>query len=108
MFCFNIGWVMIEQKEKLSEVEQQLKKAENLQRRRMQSEKAAREAEVLPTISFVLLIFIFFISHLRIRLSRAFLLSQAEAIRKILGQDSGRKKREEKMKKQRDELAQVT
>lgn len=63
------------QKEKLSEVEQQLKKAENLQRRRMQSEKAAREAE-------------------------------AEAIRKILGQDSGRKKREEKMKKQRDELAQ--
>ncbi|XWS38942.1 hypothetical protein CRYUN_Cryun18bG0007000 [Craigia yunnanensis] len=63
------------QKEKLSEVEQQLKKAEAAQRRRMQSEKAAREAE-------------------------------AEAIRKILGQDSGRKKREEKMKKQRDELAQ--
>ncbi|XWS14188.1 hypothetical protein CRYUN_Cryun36dG0102000 [Craigia yunnanensis] len=65
-----------EQKEKLSEVEQQLKKAEAAQRRRMQSEKAAREAE-------------------------------AEAIRKILGQDSGRKKREEKMKKQQDELAQV-
>ncbi|XVE82259.1 hypothetical protein DITRI_Ditri15bG0133900 [Diplodiscus trichospermus] len=63
------------QKEKLSEVEQQLKKAEAAQRRRMQSEKAAREAE-------------------------------AEAIRKILGQDSGRKKREEKMKKQRDELAE--
>ncbi|XP_044498242.1 uncharacterized protein LOC123220226 isoform X2 [Mangifera indica] len=62
------------QKEKLSEVEQQLKKAEAAQRRRMQSEKAAREAE-------------------------------AEAIRKILGQDSGRKK-DEKMKKQRDELAQ--
>ncbi|WRX22490.1 INO80 complex subunit B-like conserved region - like 2 [Theobroma cacao] len=33
------------QKEKLSEVEQQLKKAEAAQRRRMQSEKAAREAE---------------------------------------------------------------
>lgn len=32
---------------------------------------------------------------------------QAEAIRKILGQDSGRKKKEEKKKKQRDELAQV-
>lgn len=32
---------------------------------------------------------------------------QAEAIRKILGQDSGRKKKEDKMKKQRDELAQV-
>ncbi|XP_022741840.1 uncharacterized protein LOC111293324 isoform X2 [Durio zibethinus] len=63
------------QKEKLSEVAQQLKKAEAAQRRRMQSEKAAREAE-------------------------------AEAIRKILGQDSGRKKREEKIKKQRDELAQ--
>ncbi|XP_062150280.1 uncharacterized protein LOC133858842 [Alnus glutinosa] len=62
-------------KEKLSEVEQQLKRSEAAQRRRMQSEKAAREAE-------------------------------AEAIRKILGQDSGRKKREEKMKKRQDELAQ--
>ncbi|PON64969.1 INO80 complex, subunit Ies [Parasponia andersonii] len=61
--------------EKLSELEQQSKKAEAAQRRRLQSEKAAREAE-------------------------------AEAIRKILGQDSGRKKREEKMKKQRDELIQ--
>ena len=47
---------MIEQKEKLSEVEQQLKKAEAAQRRRMQSEKAAREAEVLPIIFCVLLI----------------------------------------------------
>lgn len=35
-----------EQKEKLSEVEQQLKKAEAAQRRRMQNEKAARESEV--------------------------------------------------------------
>jgi hypothetical protein len=35
-----------EQKEKLSEVEQQLKKAEAAQRRRMQVEKAARESEV--------------------------------------------------------------
>ncbi|KAJ9187882.1 hypothetical protein P3X46_003296 [Hevea brasiliensis] len=34
------------QKEKLSEVEQQLKKAEAAQRRRMQVEKAARESEV--------------------------------------------------------------
>ncbi|KAK4406926.1 hypothetical protein Sango_0273600 [Sesamum angolense] len=34
-----------EQKEKLSEVEQQLKKAEAAQRRRMQNEKAARESE---------------------------------------------------------------
>ncbi|CBI36960.3 unnamed protein product, partial [Vitis vinifera] len=63
------------QKEKLSEVEQQLKKAEAAQRRKMQVEKAARESE-------------------------------AEAIRKILGQDSGRKKREDKMKKRREELAQ--
>ncbi|XP_039071249.1 uncharacterized protein LOC120218363 [Hibiscus syriacus] len=63
------------QKEILSEVELQLKKAVAAQRRRMQSEKAARDAE-------------------------------AEAIRKILGQDSARKKKEDKMKKQRDELAQ--
>lgn len=63
------------QKLKLSEVEQQLKKAEAAKRRRLQSENAAREAE-------------------------------AEAIRKILGQDSARRKREEKKKKQRDEAAQ--
>uniref|UniRef100_A0A2P2IPX7 INO80 complex subunit B-like conserved region domain-containing protein n=2 Tax=Rhizophora mucronata TaxID=61149 RepID=A0A2P2IPX7_RHIMU len=62
------------QKEKLSEVEQQLKRAEALQRRRMQVEKAARESE-------------------------------AEAIRKILGQDSSRKKREDKIKKRQEELA---
>ncbi|XVE63129.1 hypothetical protein DITRI_Ditri06bG0175100 [Diplodiscus trichospermus] len=63
------------QKEKLSEVEQQLKKAEAAQRRRMQVEKAARESE-------------------------------AEAIRKILGQDSSRKKREDKIKKRQEEIAQ--
>ncbi|XP_008451474.1 uncharacterized protein LOC103492752 isoform X1 [Cucumis melo] len=63
------------QKEKLTDVEQQLKKAEAAQRRRMQVEKAARESE-------------------------------AEAIRKILGQDSSRKKREDKMKKRQEELAQ--
>ncbi|KAK8633543.1 hypothetical protein V6N13_014388 [Hibiscus sabdariffa] len=63
------------QKEQLSEVEQQLKKAEAAQRRRVQVEKAARE-------------------------------SQAEAIRKILGQDSSRKKREEKIKKRQEEMAQ--
>ncbi|KAA8543022.1 hypothetical protein F0562_021483 [Nyssa sinensis] len=63
------------QKEKLSEVEQQLKKTEAAQRRRMQVEKAAQESE-------------------------------AEAIRKILGQDSSRKKREDKLKKRREELAQ--
>ncbi|XP_057960449.1 uncharacterized protein LOC131152671 isoform X2 [Malania oleifera] len=63
------------QKEKLSELEQQLKKAEAAQRRRMQVEKAARESE-------------------------------AEAIRKILGQDSSRKKREDKIKKRQEELAQ--
>ncbi|XP_061350122.1 uncharacterized protein LOC133295326 [Gastrolobium bilobum] len=63
------------QKEKLSEVEQQLKKAEAAQRRKMQVEKAARESE-------------------------------EEAIRKILGQDSSRKKREDKIKKRQEELAQ--
>ncbi|KAL3648116.1 hypothetical protein CASFOL_009084 [Castilleja foliolosa] len=63
------------QKEKLTEVEQQLKKAEAAQRRRIQNEKAARESE-------------------------------AEAIRKILGQDSSRKKREEKIKKRQEEMAQ--
>lgn len=62
-------------KQKLSEVEQQLRKAEAAQRRRSQAEKAAKEAE-------------------------------AEAIRKILGQDSSRKKKEEKLKKQQEELAQ--
>jgi INO80 complex subunit B len=62
-------------KEKLSEVEQQLKKAEAAQRRKMQVEKAANEI-------------------------------QAEAIKKILGQDSIRKKREDKLRKQRDEMAQ--
>ncbi|KAF7837723.1 putative INO80 complex subunit B-like region, Zinc finger, HIT-type, INO80 complex, subunit Ies2 [Senna tora] len=62
-------------KGKLSEMEQQLKKAEAAQRRKMQSEKAARESE-------------------------------AEAIRKILGHDSGRKKKDEKMKKQMEEFAQ--
>lgn len=63
------------QKEKLSEKEQQARKAEAAQRRRMQVEKANRESE-------------------------------AEAIRKILGQDSSRRKKEEKMRKERDELAQ--
>ncbi|KAL3843539.1 hypothetical protein ACJIZ3_000942 [Penstemon smallii] len=63
------------QKEQLSEVEQQLKRAEAAQRRRMQNEKAARQ-------------------------------SQDEAIRKILGQDSSRKKREDKIKKRQEELAQ--
>ncbi|KAM1169685.1 hypothetical protein ACFX19_031968 [Malus domestica] len=63
------------QKEKLTDVEQQLKKAEAAQRRRMQVEKATRESE-------------------------------AEAIRKILGQDSSRKKREDKIKKRQEEIAQ--
>ncbi|CAI9304442.1 unnamed protein product [Lactuca saligna] len=63
------------QKEKLSEVEHQLKKAEAAQRRKIQAAKAARESE-------------------------------AEAIRKILGQDSSRKKREMKQKQRQEELAQ--
>ncbi|VFQ78546.1 unnamed protein product [Cuscuta campestris] len=63
------------QKEKLTEVEQQLKKTEAAHRRKMQNEKAARESE-------------------------------AEAIRKILGQDSNRKKKEDRAKKRQEELAQ--
>ncbi|KAI7751021.1 hypothetical protein M8C21_007070 [Ambrosia artemisiifolia] len=63
------------QKDKLSEVEYQLKRAEAAERRKTQAAKAARESE-------------------------------AEAIRKILGQDSSRKKRENKMKQRQDELAQ--
>lgn len=39
-------FIIAEQKEKLSEVEQQIKKAEAAQRRRMQVEKAAKESEV--------------------------------------------------------------
>lgn len=34
-------------------------------------------------------------------------MNQAEAIRKILGQDSNRKKKEDKLKKRQEELAQV-
>ncbi|CAG7888905.1 unnamed protein product [Brassica rapa] len=56
------------------EVDQQLKKAEAAQRRKLQVEKAARESE-------------------------------AEAIRKILGQDSSRKKKEDKIKKQQQDKA---
>ncbi|KAK6785806.1 hypothetical protein RDI58_014331 [Solanum bulbocastanum] len=62
------------QKEKLSDVEQQLKRAKAAQKRRIRYEEAARE-------------------------------SDAEAIRKILGQDSNKKK-QEKIKKQQEELAQ--
>ncbi|WCJ22329.1 HIT zinc finger PAPA-1-like conserved region [Euphorbia peplus] len=63
------------QKETLTEVEKQIKKTEQAQKRRLQVEKAARETE-------------------------------AEAIKKILGQDSNRKKREDKIKKRQEELAQ--
>ncbi|KAF9609397.1 hypothetical protein IFM89_015738 [Coptis chinensis] len=42
----------------------------------------------------------------RVQVAKAAKESEAEAIRKILGQDSNRKKREDKLKKRRDELAQ--
>ncbi|ESQ29707.1 hypothetical protein EUTSA_v10023443mg [Eutrema salsugineum] len=61
-------------KENGLEGDQQLKKAEAAQRRKLQVEKAARESE-------------------------------AEAIRKILGQDSSRKKKEDKIKKRQEEKA---
>lgn len=41
---------MTGKKEKVSEVEQQCIRAEAAQRRKMQSEKAAREAEVCPML----------------------------------------------------------
>ncbi|KAK9933952.1 hypothetical protein M0R45_021121 [Rubus argutus] len=72
---FSTGWLTTEKKEKISEVEKQSKKAEAAQRRKIQSEKIAREAE-------------------------------AEAIRKILGQDTKKKKKEEELKQKRDELVQ--
>ncbi|KAF9587358.1 hypothetical protein IFM89_001458 [Coptis chinensis] len=42
----------------------------------------------------------------RVQVAKAAKESEVEAIRKILGQDSNRKKREDKLKKRRDELAQ--
>lgn len=51
--------LIVEQKEKLSEVEQQLKKAEAAQRRRVLNEKAARESEVWFSWCFVFFFFLF-------------------------------------------------
>ncbi|KAF6170946.1 hypothetical protein GIB67_014763 [Kingdonia uniflora] len=148
------------QKEKLSEVEQQLKKAEAAQKRRVQVEKAARESEPqypgksLSTLPYTkslndtswpevkpcnelpkakkgyeskpgakrpkgnkglleldLLLYLdqhcFSIVGLALENSLIpFSPDVAEAIRKILGQDSSRKKREDKNKKRQEELAQ--
>lgn len=54
MFIFCL---FIEQKEKLTDVEQQLKKAEAAQRRRMQVEKAARESEVCSLRQIICIIY---------------------------------------------------
>ncbi|XP_019052247.1 PREDICTED: titin homolog isoform X2 [Nelumbo nucifera] len=62
------------QKEKISDLDQQLKKAEAAQRRRMQVEKAAKEI-------------------------------QAEAIRKILGHNSNRESRRDKLRQKQTEIA---
>lgn len=96
-----------EQKEKLTDVEQQLKKAEAAQKRRMQNEKAARESEVFPC-PFSCLLYVCSSKSYDDEVSITVLNFQAEAIRKILGQDSNRKKREDKIKKRQEELAQVT
>lgn len=86
-------------------MEQQLKKAEAAQRRKVQIEKAARESEVCD---FFFLYCAMRINELADHKSMILVLfSQQEAIRKILGQDSSRKKREDKNKKRLDELAQV-
>jgi hypothetical protein len=53
IFCFSSKHVLAyltERKEKLSEVEQQLKKAEAAQRRKMQVEKAANEIQVCMAV----------------------------------------------------------
>jgi hypothetical protein len=88
-------------------MEQQLKKAEAAQRRKVQIEKAARESEVG--------VFFFFFLHCAIRINKLadhermilVLFSKEGAIKKILGQDSSRKKRGDKIKKRLDDLAQV-
>ena len=51
--------LVIEQKEKLSEVEQQLKRAEALQRRRMQVEKAAMHLISVRLSSLTIFLFFF-------------------------------------------------
>lgn len=69
-FLFNfftslIVWLTTEQKEKLSEVDQQLKKAEAAQRRKMQVEMAARESEVPLSISIMSLSLFWFFKIFR-------------------------------------------
>lgn len=53
---------MTEQKEKPSEVEQQLKKAEAAQRRRMQNEKAALESQVCLFPDVICCVFVIHLS----------------------------------------------
>lgn len=48
VFSFSVGWLTTGKKDKMSEVERQLKKAEAAQRRKVKLENAAREAEVWP------------------------------------------------------------
>lgn len=97
---FDCVCLLTERKEDGLEVDQQLKKAEAAQRRKLQVEKAARESEVWSCFHFQL-------NELKTLLTSSFLHRQAEAIRKILGQDSSRKKKEDKIKKQQEDKAKV-
>lgn len=85
------------QKEKLSEVEIQAKKAEAAQRRKMQVEKAEKEQQV----STDFIISLWFLGWTTQFYNFQWYL-QAEAMRKILGIDS-EKKKEEKKQKEREE-----
>lgn len=99
LLCLTVC-ILTERKEDGLEVDQQLKKAEAAQRRKLQVEKAARESEVWSCFHFQL-------NELKTLLTSSFLHRQAEAIRKILGQDSSRKKKEDKIKKQQEDKAKV-
>lgn len=67
-------------------------------------EKANRESQVSSTIIPWNILYFIMVKWI---VGLIFIL-QAEAIRKILGQDSNRKKKEDKARKRRDEIAQVS
>lgn len=67
-------------------------------------EKANRESQVSSIIIHRNIVYFIMVKWI---VGLIFIL-QAEAIRKILGQDSNRKKREDKARKRRDEIAQVS
>lgn len=94
------------QKEKLSDVEIQAKKAEAAQRRKMQVEKAEKEQQVcFCASSSELYLPVLFCWGERDAILQP-QTAQAEAMRKILGIDSEKKKEEKKLK-EREERVQL-